>query len=372
MGSTGYSMVLSRLTKSEIAQLRRQMAEDVVVRRHKSKDVQARYGVTAPTLRRYVKAYRHSDEEGLKDHRNGPKKPFGKTSPEVEAQVLAARANAVFMGGRRLTWAFNIPISGVTANRILREHNLLARPKRVKEKRKDLRAVKARLTSLENLEMDVKYTTDVPNLLEGIELLNFPKYQYTVRDVKSGMVFLGYSNEISQLNARTMIACVLRTLQIAGVDTSKVIVQTDSGSEFGGPTKSHNTKFTEEIELGFKATHIKIPPRQPNFNSDVESFHNTVEQEAFNVLKALSRKEFLCYMEAYRRIYDMVRPISTKGYQSPLAILQKDYPNSDVPYIAVCQLPVVDLDAIAGYSILSKGKTIPLLTARFLRGPRLK
>jgi hypothetical protein len=332
--------------------------------------VQARYGVSAPTLRRYIRAYQSGNEEGLRDHRQGPHRPPGKTPKTIEDQILAARGRAPFMGGSRLVANYQLPVSGNTANRILREHGKLARPPKVREKRKDMRAVKALLKSFHKLEADIKYLTDIPNLAVGIKLWNFPKYQYTVRDVKSGMVFLGYSNEISQLNARTMIRLVLHTLRLAGIDTCQIVVQTDSGVEFGGP-KSWNNAFTTGV-TAFNARHIKIPPKQPNFNADVESYHNTCEVELFNHLEATSRCEFLKGVEAYRRWYNSTRPISTKGFKPPALIIDQDYPNSDTSCIAICQLPVVDLDAVAGLPTSSKkGKTIPCLT-EYPRGSAFK
>jgi len=72
-----------------------------------------------------------------------------------------------------------------------------------------MRAVKAKRSSMKHMQMDVKYLTDIPNYWEQLKPLGLPKYQYTVRETKTGMLFLRYSDELSELNARTMIDYVL-------------------------------------------------------------------------------------------------------------------------------------------------------------------
>src|SRR6188474_908269 len=56
----------------------------------------------------------------------------------------------------------------------------------------------------EKLQMDIKYLTDIPPYWEMMQRLKLPRFQYTVRDVKSGMLFLGFADEISELHAETM------------------------------------------------------------------------------------------------------------------------------------------------------------------------
>jgi hypothetical protein len=50
MGSTGTSMWIKRSSKEQKFALRKQMAQDVVLRGQKQAVVQARYGVSAPIL----------------------------------------------------------------------------------------------------------------------------------------------------------------------------------------------------------------------------------------------------------------------------------------------------------------------------------
>jgi transposase InsO family protein len=72
-------------------------------------------------------------------------------------------------------------------------------------------------------------------------------------------------------------------MQNHSIETSKVIVTTDCGLEFDGTTvHSMDEGFHKTITNPlFNATHRFNPPARPNFNADVESFHNTVESEFY-------------------------------------------------------------------------------------------
>lgn len=76
--------------------------------------------------------------------------------------------------------------------------------------------------------------------------LNLPRFQYTIRDVKSGMLFLGFANEISELHAEMMMKHVMRKIvpNFPGIPK----VQTDNGVEFSGTTrKTENNRFRKAV-----------------------------------------------------------------------------------------------------------------------------
>jgi hypothetical protein len=80
----------------------------------------------------------------------------------------------------------------------------------------------------------------------------------------------------------------------------------------------------------------------------VESYYNSCEMELFNYLEAMSRQELFQGVEACQRWHHPTAPISTKGFRSPALNIDQDYRYSDISCIAICQLSVVDLNAVAG------------------------
>jgi molybdopterin-guanine dinucleotide biosynthesis protein A len=57
-----------------------------------------------------------------------------------------------------------------------------------------------------------------------------------MRDTKSGMLFLGFSDELSELTDRTMVDYVLARLRKQMPDV-EIIIQTDNGGEFSGTVR---------------------------------------------------------------------------------------------------------------------------------------
>jgi putative transposase len=94
---------------------------------------------------------------------------------------------------------------------------------------------------------------------------------------------------------------------------SKPVIRTDNGPQF----VSHAFQSACE-EFGIE--HERIPPRTPNMNAHIESFHRLLEDEC------LSRHEFQTYNEAYcavteyvcfyndRRIHSSIRDLPPAEY----------------------------------------------------------
>jgi len=175
--------------------------------------------------------------------------------------------------------------------------------------------------------MDIKYLTDIPPYWEQMQRLGLPKFQYTIRDVKSGMLFLGFADEIAESNARQMVEYVLGRLtpHLCG----RIFVQTDNGVEFSGTTrKIENNHFSAAVRSQH-AEHVYIPPGCCNANGDVESIHATIEKEFYDLTTFASREDFLRKAESYRRFYNLKRPNYSKGGKTPWLIAQQDHPDSD-------------------------------------------
>jgi hypothetical protein len=189
--------------------------------------------------------------------------------------------------------------------------------------------------------MDIKYLTDIPPYWESMKKYKLPQFQYTARDVKSGALFLGFADEISELHAESFAQYILNILtpEFPG----KITIQTDNGVEFSGTTRKHeNNKFRNALK-NCGADHIYIPPGHCNANADVESIHSTIEEEFYNLTPFYSRKDFLQKAESYKLFYNLERPNYSKGAKTPWLIIQEDHPNTDFASI-VQSIKVIDLD----------------------------
>jgi len=72
---------------------------------------------------------------------------------------------------------------------------------------------------------------------------------------------------------------------IRSINPQTMIIQTDNGKEFTNPTNRKVTLFEKIVKEKYQATHFLIPYRRPTWNSDVESFHNLIEEEFFILRK---------------------------------------------------------------------------------------
>ena len=72
---------------------------------------------------------------------------------------------------------------------------------------------------------------DLPHYNHYREALGLPKYQYTARDVKTGLLFTAYSNELSLSNNIIFLKHIIKFLKQNGVDLTKITFQYDNGSE---------------------------------------------------------------------------------------------------------------------------------------------
>lgn len=77
-------------------------------------------------------------------------------------------------------------------------------------------------------------------------------------------------------------------------DTAKPVIRTDNGPQF--ISHAFENACTE-----FGVEHERIPPKTPNKNAHIESFHAILENDC------LSKHEFATYQDAYRTVTDYIQ-----------------------------------------------------------------
>jgi len=318
-----------------------------------------KYNMSKNSIRLWMRRFQKEGNDGLIDRRNGPNNIPHKTSKIVEKQIVAYRSRAPCYGAKRLKYFFDLDASLGAIHRILKDHGLIKRRKRKNQKKNDLRKIKAKYLSFEKLQMDIKYLTDIPPYWEQMTRLKLPKFQYTIRDVKSGMLFLGYADEISVEKSIKMLHYVLS--RIRKWYSKRLIVQTDNGVEFSGTTRHYENNYFTQTVASYRAIHKYIPPGHCNANSDVESIHATIEEEFYNLTNFSSREDFIAKAESYRQFYNLERPNFSKGAKAPWLIAQQDHHNSDIATI-IEFINVIDLENKRNRTNAG-GQTFPVLPA---------
>lgn len=306
------------------------------------------FGCQVRIVRKWLRRWREANHarSALQDRSRAPKNCPHKTPKALENQVLRERLRAPCLGARRLKRFCKLAPSEGAIARILRQGGLTSRRKRKHEKKRDMRAVKARLALFEQLQVDSKYLDDIPYYLRQLaQKLNLPLFQYTARCPKSGGIFLGFANELSEANACAFIAAVLHHIERCGFPRKGTIVQTDNGSEYSGAERKvrHDRGFTHVVRDLFGAHHRFIPPGKKNHQADVESLHATIEYELLDLERFASRKEFFLKATVWQLWYNVVRENAHKGDLCPDDILLAEQPARSP---SVWLLPALDIDAL--------------------------
>ena len=178
--------------------------------------------------------------------------------------------------------------------------------------------------------------------------LGLPKYQYTFRDMKLGVMFLGYSDELSLSHSTLFTETIGEWLKNKGVKTDGTVWQSDGGSEFIGSWQAkEKSAFIKAVEA-IGATHFQIP--KVTYNADVETVHNTIEFEFFDIEAFNSRDMFFDKATTYGLYYNLMRKNSNRGDRSPLETLMASREDFNP---AVLTLPALDLDKLLAMKLKS-------------------
>jgi len=312
---------------------------------HGNKPASRRYGCDVRTVRLWRRRFEQKGTGALQNKSQAPHHCPHKTSAAIEDLIIAKRKEAPCYGPKRLKY-FNpsLSISEGAIYRILKEKGMLRKRRKKYQTKQDLRDVKAQYKSLTHNQEDVKHLYDIPYYWKQMMQFNLPKFEYTIRDAKSGFTALAFSDEYSEQYSTILTEIFLSHLKAHGIDLSIVTVQTDNGSEFGGRKRNVKTPgFVNMIIMQFKACHEYIPPGCSNANADVESFHSTVEPEFFDLESFSSKEEFFQKAQVYQYFYNFVRPNFSKKGKTPLQIVLEDYPGISPK---ILNFPVYDLDAL--------------------------
>jgi len=209
---------------------------------------------------------------------------------------------------------YDLVINKKKVYRLLAEMNML-QPQRRKRSRHPRRLANNREVKASNelWEMDIKY-----GYIAGEHRFFYLLCVMDVLDREIIDFHLGLSCE-----GKHAAGLIQRTLwQRQLFETEKrPVIRTDNGPQF-------ILHVFEEACAAYEVIHERIPPKTPNKNAHIESFHSLLEA------KCLQRHEFGSYQEAYeivtnyirfyneRRMHGSLYDLAPKQFRQALAIQQ--------------------------------------------------
>ena len=337
---TYYEQIVRMKDKSDKYDLRLRIIK--YARQHGIKPAARLFDTTPKTVRKWFRRYEQERLAGLNELPRIPLNCPHKTSAALERKVVALRKQYPFKGSKRLKREHALPCSHEAIRRILNEHGLIKKRRKKHNRKKDLAAIKATWPLFGQITVDTKDLKDIPHYWPQMKSMQLPHYQFTAREVRSGLMFLGYGNQKTATNACLFIQILCNHLKSCGVDMTALKFQTDNGSEFIGCFRQDRTRDGfEAVVEGFGATHKRIPPRAWSYNSDVETVHSTIELEFFDLENFTGLKDFHQRIASYQAWYNLVRQNMNKEFKSPWQIIHELNPKLDIELV---RLPPVMLD----------------------------
>ncbi len=304
-----------------------------------------RFGTTAKTVRKWYHRWKLKGQAGLMETSRRPHNCPNAISQDIKKRIIAIKKDRKTLGAVRLKEMHNIPCSEKAMRNIWRVNGLLVKKRKKHKTKQDLREVKMKWRLFEQVDADTKHLYDIPEYWSQMKSLGLPKYQYTAREVVSGLQFIGYSQDlslaVSTFFAKRIIAHLIQNNALSG---GHYRLQTDNGSEFIGSMHAKQRSFfsmTVESFAGY--VHCQIPPGAHTFQADVETVHDRIEDEFYCLEKFKSRNDFLAKATAYQHYFNLVRKNYSKQGKTPMQILKERNPNLSP---TITQLSPVFLDEL--------------------------
>jgi hypothetical protein len=229
--------------------------------------------------------------------------------------------------------------------KIWRENGVSSRQRRKKHVTKNnLRHIKKEFDLFQHTCEDTKYLNDIPEYWPYMTKLGLPKVQYTYREVSSGIMYLGYADGLSLTYATLFSEYIQYNLKTLGIDLSNTTRQTDNGSEYIGSWNAKEPSiFTLSVESIPGQKHSTIPPAHYRWQADVETVHDVIEREFFEIETFSDNEDFFNKAFSYQLFFNMVRPNTYKENKSPWQLAQEKIPDIKKE---VLMIPPVDLRSL--------------------------
>ncbi len=303
------------------------------------------FHTSPPIVRKWVGRFKTEGYGGLHERSHRPHHSPRETSQTLKDHVIALRGKYKRLGAEQIRILENLTLAPKTIRKIWKNAHLPSRKRPKKHITKNnLRSVKKLLLLFQHAMEDTKDLMDIPEYYLQAKLKNLPKIQYTYREISCGILFLGFANERSLTHAQLFAVYINHFLKKFKALPELSIRQTDNGSEYIGSWNAKEpSAYTRTIESLQGQRHHTIFPGAHRMQSDVETVHNLMELEFYEIENFRNRSDFMAKATAYQLFFNLFRPNSYKENQTPWQLAKEKKPDLD-KYLLM--IPPVDLDRL--------------------------
>jgi hypothetical protein len=322
----------------------------IYAREHGIKPCARVYGTIPKTVRKWVRRFDSGGYQSLDDISRRPHNSPNALPPEEINHIVKLKKKYKRLGAEQVKVLEKLPRSGKTIRKTWHNNGVSSRKRRKKHVTKqNLREVKKRFKLFEQSCEDTKDLCDIPEYWPQMMRKELPKWQYTFREVSCGIEFLGFADERSLTHATLFAEYINEHLKKFNLLNKGDKRQTDNGVEYTGSWSAKNpSAYTLTIEKD-ELVHSTIPPGAHRWQSDVETVHNLIEIEFYELESFKDRNDFMQKALTYQVFFNFQRPNSYKENKTPWQLVKEKRP--DLPPEALLLLPV-DLDALLNKKVV--------------------
>lgn len=334
--------------------------------KHGIKPTAREYNTSPQVTRKWVKRFILSGYNGIDDISRRPHHSPLKTPQSIEKEIIRLKKKYKRLGAEQIKELEQLTISPKTMRKIWRNAGISSRKRRKKHiTKRNLREVKKQFLLFQQSCEDTKDLCDIPEYWPQMQSLNLPTVQYTLREVSCGIQFLGFANDRS-LSHSTLFAEYINAHLNNWRDylPESFDRQTDNGSEYCGSWNAReSSSYTKAIESLHGQKHTTIFPGAHRMQSDVETAHNLIEKEFYEIEIFSSRTDFMNKAFTYQLFFNLQRPNTYKENKTPWQLAREKIPSLDKNLLL---LPPLDLDALLSFKLRhirhhsARGDQIPI------------
>jgi len=312
---------------------------------HGIKPTARTFHTSPPIVRKWVKRFKTAGYPGLQDRSRRPQHSPNETSHNLKEHIIILKGQYKRIGAEQIKVLEDVSLSPKTMRKIWRDAGISSRKRRKKHITKNnLREIKKKYKLFEKMGEDTKDLIDIPEYWPQMKSFNLPKIQYTFREISTGILFLGFANQRSLTHSVLFAVYINHFLKKFNALPEFSTRQTDNGSEYIGAWNAKEpSDYTLAIESLPGQRHQTIIPGAHTWQSDVETIHNLMELEFYEIESFKSRIDFMNKASSYQLFFNLKRPNSYKEHKTPWQLAQQKNPCLDKRLLMI---PSVDLDKL--------------------------
>jgi transposase len=297
------------------------------------------------TVRKWHRRWLSLGYRGLEEVSRRPRHSPNAVPGAERATLVALKRRYKRMGADQIKVREHLTRSPRTIRKVWRQEGLSRRRRKKTETKQNLREMKSRWRLFQQIGEDTKDLCDIPEYYLQMKALGLPTIQYTARDVTTGLLFMGFAQERSLTYTTLFAHYINSSLKDCGVDLSQTMRQTDHGSEYIGSVtaKYGSSPYTRAIESLPGQTHNTIPPGAYTYQADVETVHNLVEMEFYELENFADRNDFLKKARTYQLYFNLLRPNSYKEGKTPWQLAKHKDPKLPIKTAMIPPVFIEDL-----------------------------